>query len=32
LRMLWEFEGLDADNQENAQKQKTWVNDRNLCI
>jgi hypothetical protein len=23
LRMLWEFEGLDADNQENAQKQKT---------
>jgi hypothetical protein len=29
---LWEFEGLDADDQENAQKWKTWVNDRNLRI
>jgi hypothetical protein len=32
LRMLWEFECLDADDQENAQKQKTRVNNRNLRI
>jgi hypothetical protein len=32
LRMLWEFEGLDANDQENAQKRKTRVNDRNLRI
>jgi hypothetical protein len=32
LRLFVELEGLDAHDQENAQKQKTQVNDINLCI